>query len=63
MKTINYSDFETDMPKAFEEVSDSGEIVRVVRENGKNFVIMEEVEYNILRNAMHLLLAASVNEE
>lgn len=59
MKTMNYSDFSAHLPDVVSDVAILGDIVRVIKPNGENFVVMEEAEYNIMREALRLVFAAS----
>lgn len=61
MKTISHSEFEANTSKIIKEVTVGGEIVLVEREKGNNFVVMEEAEYNIMLEALHMALAASAD--
>lgn len=61
MKTISNSEFETGLSKVIEKMTTGGETVRVERENGGNFVIMEESEYNLMLEALRMVFAASAS--
>lgn len=61
MKTISNSEFSTGLSGIIEEVTTGGEVVRVERENGGNFVVMEEAEYNLMLEALRMIFAASAS--
>lgn len=56
MKNITIEQFSANTPGALSEVILGGEILRITTDKG-NAVIMEELEYTILRDAMALLIA------
>lgn len=59
MKSIMYEDFAAHLPEIVSAVTNFGDMVRIINKNGENFVIMEEVECNLLLEAMRKELGAS----
>lgn len=59
MKTMNYLDFSSHLPDVVSDISTLGDMVRVINPNGENIVVMEEAEYNLMLEALRMVLAAS----
>ncbi|MDR3076381.1 MAG: hypothetical protein LBU26_03685 [Synergistaceae bacterium] len=61
MKTIAVFEFMANLPAILTGVTQDGDIVRVESQDIGNFVVMEEAEYDILRDALKALIATAVS--
>ena len=59
MKTMDYSDFSAHLADVVSDVTTSGEMVCVTNENGKDFIVVEETEYNLMLEALRMVFAMS----
>lgn len=55
MKDITIEQFSTNTPDALSAVLFNGDIIRISTDRG-NVVLMEEAEYNIMREALELII-------
>ena len=63
MKNLKLSEFMLNIPAMLSGVTDGGDIVRVETDKHGAFVIMEEAEYNIMRDALKTVITAATFEE
>ena len=64
MKTITFETFDDNLSNVMEDVLGDGDIIRVDCGSSLGaFVIMEEAEYNIMRDALKTVITAATFEE